>query len=200
MEGYKICGSLYTTRMEDSLATPVNKLPSVSTRENKPSGGDVSYADILKQQEMERQHFDQQQQQGPLEQPQFQEPSMGHGAEFQNPYLQPPPPTPMQQGQYAAPPMQQQQMYMPQYPQHPPMTQGTGDDPAASPPTKWWRTWLLHNKTGWIVAFVTFLILTFVYPKIRSMTRFQGLPLPYWVTGALAVAAAGSTTAIDISL
>jgi len=74
------------------------------------------------------------------------------------------------------------------------------DDVRGPPPRKWWRTWFLENKIGWIVALVTFLMLTFVYPKIRGMQRFQGVAIPYWVTGVLAVVAAGSTTAINISL
>jgi hypothetical protein len=42
--------------------------------------------------------------------------------------------------------------------------------------------------------------LTFVYPRIRSMARFQGLPLPYWATGSMSVLGATLVTAIDMSM
>lgn len=179
---------------DDSLATPVNKLPSVSTRDQtKPTGGEVSYADILKQQEMERQQFDDMAapQQYPPVQPQFQNgpPPQAETPYAPQQYMPPPQLEPLQ----APPP--------PQYYMPPP---ALGDPAAGSAPSpekpKWWKTWILHNKTGWIVALVLFLILTFVYPKIRGMARFAGLPLPYWATGGMAVVGAGMVTAIDISV
>lgn len=179
---------------DDSLATPINKLPAVSTRDApKPSGGDVSYADILKQQEMERHQFDQQQQASAAEtipmQPQFQDPQQGM------------PQQPMYQDYY-----QQDPGFQPGYQQQPPPPpppppQLPGESGEAAPvKKKWWRVWLLENKTGWIVALVTFLLLTFVYPRIRGMARFAGMPLPYWATGGMSVLGAAMVTAIDVSL
>jgi hypothetical protein len=180
---------------DDSLATPVNKLPAVSTRDAPKPAGDVSYADILKQQEMERYQFDQQQQhmqdqpmsQNPPMQPQFQEPVMdAPQPQYEQPMMQPSmammqQPPPMQQ-----PLMQQQPVPQPETP--------------TVPEKKWWRVWLLENKVGWIVALVTFLLLTFVYPRIRGLQRFAGMPLPYWATGGMSVAGAAMVTAINLSV
>jgi hypothetical protein len=179
---------------DDSLATPINKLPSVSTRDAPKSvSGDVSYADILKQQEMERHQFDQQQstqdQLAPV-QPQFQEPMMQKQEYMQDPRAGGYPYAPDTGG------------YPPHPGYQPPVPPPA--EPAAPeqqpPPKKWWRLWIFENKTGWIVAFVTFIVLTFVYPRIRSMARFQGLPLPYWATGSMSVLGATLVTAIDMSI
>lgn len=190
---------------DDSLATPISKLPSVSTREiSKPSsGGDVSYADILKQQEMERHQFDQHtqdQQQHPPPQPQFQQMEMpmnhpgDHGTDHpMNSHL-PPQQQMMASQQYDM----AHALYGAQQPSYgeapPPPQQGQHS------PKKWWRIWLLENKTGWIVAFVIFLLLTFVYPRVRNMPRFTGMPLPYWATGGMAALGATLVTAISISV
>jgi hypothetical protein len=188
---------------DDSLATPVNKLPAVSTRDAPKPAGDVSYADILKQQEMERYQFDQQQQhmqdqtmsQNPPRQPQFQEPVMDtpplYGGDAPPQYDQPmmqPSMAMMQQSPPMQQPLMQQQQPVPQ-----------PETPADSQ-KKWWRVWLLENKVGWIVALVTFLLLTFVYPRIRGLQRFAGMPLPYWATGGMSVAGAAMVTAINVSV
>jgi len=183
------CGSYQPNMADDSLATPVNKLPTVSTRDAPKPTGDVSYADILKQQEMERYQFDQQQQgqsmsQNPPIQPQFQEPMMDAPPQYnEQPMMQPS--MMMQQ----PPPMMQQQQPMMQQPETPTVTQ-----------KKWWRVWLLENKVGWIVALVTFLLLTFIYPRIRGLQRFAGMPLPYWATGGMSAAGAAMVTAIHMSV
>lgn len=192
---------------DDSLATPINKLPSVSTRDAPKATGDVSYADILKQQEMERHQFDQQtdQQQGmtPM-QPQFQSPVDAPAppmqqADFQQPMDMPPPP------QMSAPAQYMDNPYAgyggpPGPPAGGPLGDGSPLMNQAPPQKKWWRVWIVENKTGWIVAFVIFLLLTFVYPKIRQMPRFAGLPLPYWATGSLSALGAAMVTAINLSL
>jgi hypothetical protein len=72
--------------------------------------------------------------------------------------------------------------------------------PPPPPSKKWWRVWIVENKTGWIVAFVMFLLLTFIYPKIRNMPRFAGAPLPYYATGGLSAIGAAMVTAINLSL
>lgn len=188
---------------DDSLATPINKLPTVSTRDTpKPSGDDVSYADILKQQEMERHQFDQQQagvtDMTPM-QPQFQDPSSGISPAMQSgsqPGMMPP----AMQSMYQ--PDTYQSGYQSGYQQGFPAQPIRGDETAQPPESKkkWWRIWLLENKTGWIVALVTFIVLTFVYPRIRGMTRFAGIPLPYWATGGMSVLGAAMVTAIDVSI
>jgi hypothetical protein len=189
---------------DDSLATPVNKLPSVSTRDAPKSvTGDVSYADILKQQEMERYQFDQQQSQNqnaPV-QPQFQEPIETTANQYYDDMRQPLP-EPMQQPMMQQPMMQQPMMQQPMMQQ--PMMQQPDVSPRPETPTvpgkKWWRVWLLENKVGWIVALVTFLLLTFIYPRIRGLQRFAGMPLPYWATGGMSVAGAAMVTAIHMSV
>lgn len=185
----------YISMADDSLATPVSKLPSVSTRDQPKmsGGGDVSYADILKQQEMERHQFDDQQKQYPPAQPQFQsapEP-MRPDPMFQQP-------EPLQQDLgYSQNYMQPMTAPYPNYMPPPPVP---SEPVAPAQPTKWWKIWILQNKTGWIVAAVFFLLLTFVYPKVRGMQRFAGLPLPHWATAAMSVAGAGLVTAVDVSL
>lgn len=191
---------------DDSLATPINKLPSISTRDGTKSVGDVSYADILKQQEMERHQFDQAAEQPPLQipppQPQFQMPPeqgaptqpqfQNFGDQFQNQFQF------QNQSQYPTqfpnPIQNQQPMYPPLEPETRP------EDPLPEPPKKWWNVWIFQNKIGWIVGLVIFIILTFIYPKVRGMARFEGIPLPYWATGGMSALGAGLVTAINISL
>lgn len=186
---------------DDSLATPVNKLPSVSTRETAKPTGDVSYADILKQQEMERYQFDQQQQQmqdQPV-QPQFQEPMMDsqYNDPRQDMMQQPMMQQPMMQQPMMQQPMMEQPMMQQPMMQPPPLPR---PEAPALPQKKWWRVWILENKVGWIVALVTFLLLTFIYPKIRGLQRFAGMPLPYWATGGMSVAGAAMVTAVHMSV
>jgi hypothetical protein len=190
---------------DDSLATPVNKLPAVSTRDAPKSvTGDVSYADILKQQEMERYQFDQQQaqNQNPPVQPQFQEPIDTTANQYYDDMsgrqqgLEPQPM--MQQPMMQQPMMQQPMMQQPQQMPPPQMTQQP--DVSPRPGKAWWRVWILENKIGWIVALVTFLLLTFVYPRIRNLQRFAGMPLPYWATGGMSVAGAAMVTAVHMSV
>jgi hypothetical protein len=54
---------------------------------------------------------------------------------------------------------------------------------------------------GWIAALVVFVILTFVYPKIRAMPRFaQHQQLPHYVIAIISVLAAACMTSIHVAI
>lgn len=193
---------------DDTLATPVSKLPAVSTRDApKVSGGNVSYADILKQQEMDRSQMDdtvpqQPQFQEPLDQRQYdplpQERYMDHTQDHMRDHIR----DHMRDQTRDHTRSMDSDMYGYQggspYPVVPPPPPPPPRDTV--PPKKWWKVWIFQNKIGWIVGLVIFLLLTFVYPRVRGMARFAGAPLPYWATGGMSALGAAMVTAINISV
>lgn len=207
---------------DDYLATPVNKLgaaPQQGTQQQQQqqqAGNEVSYQDLLRKHEEEGGRLNSNKDtslvntQMPMREMHMPSPAeelipppmgspmgspMGNpdafgGGDMQGSYYDYPPPPPPRQGYMQDPP--------------PPAEPVRGEDAQpqqASTPAPWWKTWILQNKMGWIAAIVVFLVLTFVYPKVRAMPRFaQHSQMPHWVVGAISVLAAGCMTSINIAI
>lgn len=200
---------------DDYLATPVNKLgaaPQQGTQQQQQqqAGNEVSYQDLLRKHEeeggrlnsnkdtslvntqmpMREMHMPSPAEElipPPMGSPMGSPDAFGGGDMQRSYYDYPPPPPPPGQG----------------YIQDPPAEPVRGEDiqPQTSTPVPWWKTWILQNKMGWIAAIVVFLVLTFVYPKVRAMPRFaQHSQMPHWAVAAISVLAAGCMTSINIAI
>jgi hypothetical protein len=202
---------------DDYLATPVNKLgnaPSLQQQQGtggSSTGGEVSYQDLLRkhQEEGERLNSNRDTSLANTQMPSPAEEMMmprmdGYPADTT---MAPPPtdpysqytmtPEPSDYGDVGAPIRPTMQDSPPPPPL--PAQQQTQETPTKAATEPWWKTWIVRNKMGWIAAIVVFLVLTYVYPKIRSMPRFaQYQTMPHWVVAAIALASAGCMTSINL--
>jgi len=195
------------------LATPVNKLgaaPPASSQQRDP-GSEVSYQDLLRKHEEEGGLLNsnrdtslvntQMAQMGsPMPPPPAEElmppgSNYAHGGPGGGP-RQPYDDMGSQPYDYG-PQGPQGYQDLRQAPPPPPPAQPKEDEP----PKPWWKTFVLQNKMGWIAALVVFVILTFVYPKIRAMPRFAQHPqMPHWVVGIISILAAACMTSIHVAI
>lgn len=207
---------------DDYLATPVNKLgnaPPPSQQQQGGgggggggSGGEVSYQDLLRkhQEEGERLNSNRDSSLVNTQMPSPGEELMMPRSMDSSP-MAPPPMDPYSQytmapepnseyGDFGAPLQSSTNTKAPP-PPPPSLPPHQPQEEASKPAEPWWKTWILRNKMGWIAAIVVFLVLTYVYPKIRSMPRFaQYQTMPHWAVAGISIAAAACMTSINLAV